>query len=74
MFKVGDRIRSRNQFEPVAIVTEITGRGFKYEYDYVWYCHPRLGLSLTGGECYTDMYPDYPQWILESEWTPEFCN
>ena len=74
MFKIGDKIRSRSVFEPRATVTEVTERGFKYEYDEVWCMHPRLGLSSKGGECYTDVYPEFPSWILESEWTSEFSK
>lgn len=73
-FKIGDRIRSSQASEPPATVTELTERGFKYVYDYVWNMHPRLGLRHTGGECYTDVYPEFPRWCLESEWTPEFSE
>lgn len=63
-FKVGDRIRPTQGFAPNATVTEITERGFKYEYDHVWHMHPRLGLSSTGGEDYSDVYPEFPRWEL----------
>ncbi len=49
-FKVGDRIKSI--FSPIGTVTELTERGFKYEYDEPWHVHPRLGITYTGGECY----------------------
>ena len=51
-FKIGDRIREINSFAPIAVVTEYTEQGFKYEYEEVWHMHPRLGLSYTGGEVY----------------------
>ena len=63
-FKVGDRIKPTQGFAPNATVTELTERGFKYEYDEVYHAHPRLGLSFSGGEEYIDVHPEFPRWVL----------
>lgn len=55
-FKVGDRIRDSSAHYPVeATVTELTVRGFKYEYDTPQSFIPRWGMSFVGGETYLDL-------------------
>lgn len=53
-FKIGDRI-FEIQDGTLATVTEITERGFKYEYDEMKHVIPILNLSYSGGECYCDL-------------------
>lgn len=51
-FKIGDRVRQKHSSTwPEAKVTELTERGFKYEFDAPFVLGTRIG-STTGGECY----------------------
>jgi hypothetical protein len=69
-FKVGDRIialmtlpdgQSVPQGLEIATVTEITARGFKYDYGKPRPWIPRWGISFTGhGEHYLDAYEGQP--------------
>lgn len=62
-FSVGDRLRNIHaSYLPVAIVTEITERGFKYELERPLVISPRIGTQ-TGGESFEDS-----QWILDAEY------
>lgn len=54
-FKVGDRIRGTDTWNTESTVTELTTRGFKYEYDQPVSWIPRWGMSFVGGEVYLDM-------------------
>ena len=53
-FKVGDKIKETCRWNQLATITEITEKGFKYEYDEAQPFIPRWGLTFTGGECYQE--------------------
>lgn len=57
-FKVGDRVRNRHANWPEGKITEITERGFRYEYDKPFWLSPRLGY-LTGGEAYRESFDSW---------------
>lgn len=57
-FKVGDRVRYKREIRgswPEATVTEITERGFRYEYDEPFVLGTRIG-STIGGEAYESSF------------------
>lgn len=61
-FKIGDRLRHCHaSYLPIAIVKEITPRGFKYELERPLVISPRLGTQI-GGESYDDS-----QWEIATE-------
>ena len=56
-FKVGDLVRNKHSSWPMAVVTEITEMGFKYQYQYdkPFLLSPRLG-TVIGGEAYRNSF------------------
>ncbi len=57
-YSVGAKLRDKNTGE-LATVTQITERGFVYEWDNIQSFIPRMGLSFIGGEVYLDECPKY---------------
>lgn len=72
-FSVGTRIRDLRAFGQESTVTELTVRGFKYEYDHpIPHGPARYGMMSTGGEVYLDM-PESSHFQFEKvEEKPDF--
>jgi len=73
-FPVGTRIRDlRDRRE--STVTELTQRGFKYEYDTPQpFGRAAWGQQMTGGEVYLDM-PESSHWRFEAvDTSPDFSD
>lgn len=72
-FKVGDRVRDLRDFRAAFTVTELTTRGFKYQYDIPQpFGRAQWGQQMIGGEIYLDM-PESSHWQFEKvEDVPDF--
>lgn len=65
MFKIGDRIKSnRWEFQPTAIVTKITEKGFKYKLTKDYNLGSRIGYISKDNECESFTFDG---WRLEED-------